>query len=434
MSATIDNSQTRIIDPVFDRENFRAEFRLPSDTVFQANMRLLNVGISSTVNDSYARTAGALAAIRSIQLYDGAELLDQVTDMTTFASFLNLNKTNDDNLSVRRHLDYNALGFIQQGVTSYAGPQLGLGDMTFKTQNPVPNQIVGGGASKTSWIDLRAILSFLKASMIVPTSLYRQLRLVIQFKNAEQLKNSVVADRTATLKTLTGTILVADEIAEGELKEEMKRAYQGVRYEPTEFDRVIVPAVATAATSDATRLVPVQSDFLMHGFQNKYLKKLLVVKKPTDSTTWVDGTKNTGYANMGSQACWDETLQVRVNGVNKLAGAGVVGKNRRLAMVTDCFGDIDLIPGQQLTETQGFGTYVDGGAGDGLFKTQGQVDFGAMTVEEYINTLQIFMKRSGVFANTALNQQLELILAGRVTKAAVIDGSGRGYSVVYTRS
>lgn len=438
MSVAVDNSTTRIIDPVFDRANFRAEFKLPAQSVFQANLRLLNVGISSTGADSYAMTCGALGAINSIQLYDGAQMLDQITDFSTYASWFNLNKTNETNMSVRRHLDYNALGFIQQGtVTESAGPnvpgQFSRGDMVFKTQNPVADQIPAGGTPKTAWVDLRSMLPFLRSSMVLPTSLFTQFRIVVQFKSQGGLSHIVQADRTATLLTQVGTVLVAEEIEDGPLKEQMMSQYAGVRFEPVEFDQVSLEPIVTAATNPSTQLIAVPSDFLMHGFSNKYLRKVLIIKTPTDSTTWVDGVKNQGYGSLGSSALWNETLQIRVNGVNKLAGSGVEGKNRRLAMVTDAFGDINLIPGQQLTGSELWANYVDGTA-DGLIETEAQVDYGGMTIEEYVDTFQVFLNRTGVDLNPYLNQRIDLKVMGIVKKSVLLDGSGRGYSVVYDQA
>ena len=233
--------------------------------------------------------------------------------------------------------------------------------------------------------------------------------------------------------TQVGTVLVAEEIEDGPLKEQMMSQYAGVRFEPVEFDQVSLEPIVTAATNPSTQLIAVPSDFLMHGFSNKYLRKVLIIKTPTDSTTWVDGVKNQGYGSLGSSALWNETLQVRVNGVNKLAGSGVEGKNRRLAMVTDAFGDINLIPGQQLTGSGLWANYVDGTA-DGLIATEAQVDYGGMTIEEYVDTFQVFLNRTGVNLNPYLNQRIDLKVMGIVKKSVLLDGSGRGYSVVYDQA
>ena len=160
------------------------------------------------------------------------------------------------------------------------------------------------------------------------------------------------------------------------------------------------------------------------------MKRLLLVHQPTDSTTYVNGNVYKGYGKNASQAQFREALNVRINGVNKLAGDGVTGKNRRLAMLTDTFGDVNIIQGQQYCATQDFNNYVAGA--NTLQATQGAVDYGGLIVEEYINTLQIFFNRSGCFDNGALNQQLRLICMGEVEKAVIMNSDG-SYRIVYTQ-
>ena len=169
---SIDNHSLRIIDPSFDKANFRAEFKLPTDTVLLSNFRLINVGISSTQTDSYSPTLGTQGAIRAIHLYDGAELLDSVRDFNTYSSWKNLNKTNDSNISANRHLNYVGVGFVQNGDATFTTPNMDdIGKFT--AQNPVADNL-----TKNGWISLQNCLSFLRASMVVPTSLFRQLRVV----------------------------------------------------------------------------------------------------------------------------------------------------------------------------------------------------------------------------------------------------------------
>ena len=425
--SVIDNSNTRIIDPSFDKSNFRAEFRLPADSVFQANLRLLNVGITSNVADTYSPTLGTMGAISSIQLYDGAELLDQVADFNTYASWKNLNKTNDSNISTSRELNYTELGFVQNGVSSYAGTQFKKDDYQLVAERPIANAV---SENKVGWINLQSCLPFLRASMILPTSLYRQLRLVVQYKDAEALKNAVRDRRDGTLATATGAVLVCEEVVEGEVKEQMKRQYQGVVYHPLEYDRVRTIAVAGLAnTNDSTKVILQQNNFLLHGFNNKKVKRLLVVKKPTQEDTWVDGNVNDGYGNNASVAQWKENLQIRVNGVNKLAGDGLSGKNRRLAMLTDTWGDVNIINGQQFTATADFNNYVAGAAT--LQSTQGAVDYAGIVVEDYVNTLQVFLDRNGVYNNPNLAQALEVILVAEVEKAVIVNGNK--YNIIYTQ-
>jgi hypothetical protein len=422
---SVDNSHLRLIDPIFIQAKLRAEFRLPANSVFQSNLRILGTGITSNVADSYSPTLGANGAISAIHLYDGAELLDSITDFNTYQSWKNLNKSNDSNISANRRLDYVGIGFCQDGVQSGTADQLDDDDYTIKAQNPIADNI-----GKGSWLNLRSCLSFLRNSMVLPTNVFRQLRVVITFKSAEALKEAIRDRRDGTLSTNTGLVLACDEVAEGDVKEAMKSKYNGVVYQPYEFDAVNVPAVVTAATNDSTKVVATNNDFLIHGFNNKKLKRLLLVHQPTDSTTYVNGNVNKGYGKNASQAQFREALNVRVNGVNKLAGDGVTGKNRRLAMLTDTYGDVNIIQGQQYCATADFNNYVAGA--NTLQATQGAVDYGGLIVEEYINTLQIFFNRSGCFDNAALNQQLRLIIMGEVEKAVVMNNDG-SYRIIYTQ-
>jgi hypothetical protein len=423
---SVDNSTLRLIDPIFIQAKLRAEFRLPANSVFQSNLRILGTGITSNVADSYSPTLGANGAISAIHIYDGGMLLDSITDFNTYSSWKNLNKTNDSNISQNRRLDYVGLGFCQDGVQSATANQLDDDDYTLKAQNPVADNI-----GKGSWLNLRSCLAFLRSSIVLPTNVYRQLRVVLTFKSAEALKDAVRDRRDGTLGTNTGLVLACDEVDEGDVKEAMKKNYNGVVYSPYEFDAVNLPAVAgTANTNDGTRVIATNNDFLVHGFNNKKLKRLLVVHKPTDNTTWVNGNVNKGYGNNASQALFREALNIRINGVNKLAGDGVTGKNRRLAMLTDTFGDVNIIQGQQYCATQDFNNYVSGA--NTLQATQGAVDYAGVICEDYINTLQIFLNRSGVYDNAGLNQQIRVILMGEVEKAVIMNSDGT-YRIVYTQ-
>ena len=59
MSNYNQGSITRIIDPIIDVANNRVEFRLPSNTLLSANVRILNIGaVVDTAITTYNRMAG----------------------------------------------------------------------------------------------------------------------------------------------------------------------------------------------------------------------------------------------------------------------------------------------------------------------------------------------------------------------------------------
>jgi hypothetical protein len=426
----IDNTHLRILDPAFDKASFRASFKFPSDSVILSDIRLLNVGIDSTQTDDYQATSGASSAIASIRLYDGGTLLDSVENFTLYNNFKNLNNTNDDNLSLNRRLAYTDLGFIQSGVQSASAGVLDKDDYLQVAQSPVADTV-----GKKAWVSLRECLPFLRSSVIVPTSIYKNLRLEVNYHSPSGLKNFVQKRRDATLSAPQGAIVLFNEVGEGDVKEAMKKQYQGVSFRALEFDRAQVPAVTTAVTDDSTKLVLQQNNFVIHGFNGKRVGRLLMAQTSTDTATWIDGNKNVGYANNTSTAQFRESVNVRVNGVNKLAGDGVgsvsgtgSSKNRRLAMLTDTWGDINLITGQQFCDTQDFNSYI--GGADLLRQTQGAVDFMGLVIDDHVKDLQVFYNRHGIHGNPKQVQALNYQLMAEVDKAVVV-GTDSSYRVVY---
>ena len=90
MSVYNSNIQTRIVDPVFDRESFRTEFRLGgTNALYLSNMRLINMGIETTADNKYLPLLGAWC-MKSIHIYDGNKLLDQLLESTIYKDFQNL--------------------------------------------------------------------------------------------------------------------------------------------------------------------------------------------------------------------------------------------------------------------------------------------------------------------------------------------------------
>ena len=66
------NVQSRILDPVLDKSGLRAEFRLPPDSAFLSDLRLINIGVTSTsATDSPNPLLGVMSAIKRIAILDG---------------------------------------------------------------------------------------------------------------------------------------------------------------------------------------------------------------------------------------------------------------------------------------------------------------------------------------------------------------------------
>jgi hypothetical protein len=419
MSIYSSDITTRLIDAVFDKSNFRSEFRLNDDTVYLASLRLIDVGFSSSATNGYNRLLGALGCIESIQLFSGNELLDQILSATHLNALRSANTNNNDNMSLNRYLKHSRLGYLAQGDQVYDSISGGqeLDDIKVTVQ-----QDADSNAGSKAWISLKDMLPFLAASNHLPTDRLRNLRLVVNWK--QDLKDMIVQDRTATLASLTGSVLVADEMNPSPERDAIMKSYTGVRYRPIEHDSVHINAV-TGTASDKLE-VEQKNTFSLNGFLNKKLHKVAIVKTPTDSSTWTSGNANVGFANQGSTALWKERLQIRVNGANKLVGDGVSRPNQRLAMLTDAYGSFNVVQGQQCTWLAEGSNQIEDS------QTQGQLAYDGLVIDEpSVREFVVELDRTGVYQNDKLNQALTLNLFGETEKAVVPTTDGR-INVVYT--
>ena len=340
------NVTSRIIDPVFDRSNLRVEFRLPAESCYLSNMRLINIAINSdNAGSSYNPQLGALGAIRNISVFDGSVLLEQLSDATLLNAFKNVQAENDYNLSVNRFLKYNSNGYTMSGVPQFVNnTEIARNSYTLQVQNPVANNV-----GQKAWISLRDCISFLRSSSVVPTNIYKQFRIVVEYNDASALKY-LTSVTNATVSTSADALLLVDEVNDGDAKDSMMRNYEGVSYRPIEAERVVVPAVTVADDTESEQSL----SFLVNGFNNKRLNRLLVVQQSGDSSTYDVANANKGNSSVASVAQWKTRFNIRVNGKNVLAGDGISGNsatatnragssaNRRLAYLTDTWGNTNL--------------------------------------------------------------------------------------------
>lgn len=407
---------TRLIDPVFDRAKFRSEFRLQPDTAYLSSLRLLNSGVKSTPAQELNGLLGAYGCIKSIQLYDGNQLLDQLLEASIYQGWKNVNHDNDTNLSLNRYTVGNNLGYVASGNQDVqADGSYASDDIKVRTQAP------SNSSDNTSWIALNSCLPFLRAALTLPTNVYRSLRLVINWKNAEELKDMVQADRTHTLSTYEECVLVADEFNPSDTRDKIMGNYNGVSYRPVEHDSVDLPAITSITGTKAQ-----SNSNMVKGFNGKMLHKLLMVQSPTDSSTWVSGNANLGYANQGSKSLYKSNYQVRVNGANKLTRTGWSGHNQRLAELVDSYGEVNVLMGQNETFLAEGNNYIDNGT-----TIMGQLDYTGLEIQERVDELIVEVDRTGVEGDASLNQRIRLNLFGVVDKQVVMRTDGR-YNVIYS--
>ena len=432
------NITTRIIDSVFDRANNRVEFRLPHDTLYLSNMRLVGLGIfSSNAATSYNELLGALGGVKNISVFDGSTLIEQMNRAEVLNAFKAQQRVNDENLSTNRHLKHNSLGFNANGEFTVTAGAINLNNIQVTEQNPQGNNV-----NERAWVSLKDHLSFFKSSMVIPTNIFRQFRIVVEYLTSGAMAQATSVNN-ATLSTgLSATgdpnvLLIVDEVNDGDMKSSMMKSYNGVVYRPIEADSVQVPAITGLANTAADQEKEQSNTFLINGFNNKRLLRLLAVNTPNDKATFTNGNDNTNLGGKGSTAQHKSEFQVRVNGANKLPSNGIAGSttgavgNRRLAYLTDAWGACNIITGgNQTCFGVDLATTPPIHYNTALLNYIGNQDYVGLVVDEEIKELQITHARTGVFGNADTSQGLTLNIFGEVEKAIVMRGNG-SYNVVY---
>lgn len=421
MSVYNTNILTRIHDPVYDSKNFKTEFRLQAtDAVYLSNMRLINVGIDSVGVDNLSNGPTGNFPFESIQLYDGNVMLDQVLKASIWRTFKNINKTNDENSSIQCILDQTSLGYVCAGSQKY-NPADNNYEKSSVVVDEANNRVDTEKLFNKAYINLREVLPFLESSLYLPTRTFKNLRLVLNYSTA--LKN-LVRDRTAVESTFLESSLITDELV-GPMKESVAREYKGVQWKAIENDSVHVSAMTPANTEEQS------NKFLVNGFNNKTVNRMVVVQTPLNQITWINGNETLFGGDRISMSQLDNTFQFRINGANKLPRDGFTKKNQRLAQLTEAWGEFNLVPMSNFVYAPQINTMVEAFVDTSM----GKVDYTGVEINERVNEFQLFYNRKGVDhtnpANSRINQALQLNLFGEVNKSLEVDGAN-SYTIKYT--
>ncbi len=426
----------RIIDPIFDKANFRCEFRFQPNTLYYSDIRLINVGCTSDNATTYQLALGAEGVIQAIHLMDGGTQLDSLNLASNWNCFKNLNSRNDGNISVNRYTKHHRLGFLCTGTLDIREATFGQGALT-QIQNDSGNVVdTTEENTRKAWLSLKDMLPMLRESDFLPTNLYRKLRLVIEYKPNAKIAE-IVTKNNATYATTAAECLI-DELADGPEKMAIMKNYKGVQFDAIESDTFIVNKIgggltdANAADTNFQKIVTTRNN--IRGYTGKYLKRILIQCQPTEQTvTAADATVNKPFSNQASVSLCRPEIQIRLNGKNMLPGEGAQGKNRRLAMLSDTYGTMNVLP---IFNSYGAEYANTNLVSADLQETLGQADYTAMPIMSQVQDLQVELTRTALFAgagnddtNAMVNQELRVNVWGEGSKAIIV-GPG-GYNIVY---
>jgi len=103
MSIYQSGSITRVLDPIIDITNNRVEFVLPANTILSPDMRVLNLGVTTSSDGAtYNRFAGVNSVVRNVFLTSQGVTVDQLLDANTWIAFKETNKDYKDAVSIGR--------------------------------------------------------------------------------------------------------------------------------------------------------------------------------------------------------------------------------------------------------------------------------------------------------------------------------------------
>lgn len=417
--------KSQVLDPVFDRKNFQSEFRLNErDTVYLSNMRLANLGVFSSDEENtldYNKLTGAYGVIKKLTLYDDNTVLSTANDFNRHMAFMNKMDSNDKQMSVNSNLNQSNLGFVLDGTDSDGKLHLELIQPIDRISD---DEITTGKA----WLSLYDTFDFLKQSPYLPTQVYKNLRLVIEYDT----KKSSFTQAKLPNYTTTSPILMVDSLVESQATNKIAMEYMKttpLNWTDYEVDRVVVPSLSpTLLEPSSTQKL----SFNINSFNNKFVEKINISVVPTVEDTYSsDGNFYRDYSNMGSLSMLGQSQNLVINGVQKYA-EDINSPSKRAALVADTY------PNYHLPLSNDFHReFTQQGLIDSKQDTLNTADYFCSKVESRISELVHTFQRvsqhdadADIQSNSRFNQQLYLHIEATVRKQLVFVKDGT-YRILY---
>ena len=410
------NVRTRILDPRIYVPGARATFELDaSEAAYLPNLRLGLVGVTSDAL-AYNRLVGTQALIRSIRILDGKQELSALNEAQFYRGFQNQNKTNASAEAVSSNLLCNGVGLTLKGD-----------DSTIARVAKTLNADTTTATTNSALINLSEYLPFLSAMTHLPTSVFKNLRVEIEM-NDNALQQILGRNDTANIATLR-PILIVDVLENPTIVDKLNKNLSAVQWSEVEHDQFVIPQTANDGGAP-DQLIAQEVNVKLNGYNNKILDRLLMVKEIADADKEINTAIVQGYGKWSSQACYDQSIQWRVNGSNILPRNGIVGNNERLGYVVDTYGDCANYPGSNvygmdISLTMQFGAQF-----------LGQLDYTAIYIGQYIQDLQIEYKRVGLEDTTKKRATTSTLIAhtyGEVRKQWQMIGNNM-YNISYVQA
>lgn len=402
MSLTYSSTQVKIVDPINFQDLRRCEFRLDADKLYLSSLRLSGYGFLNG-DANLLPGLGVLGLIKQIGVYDGNVLLDELTNPVEFLSFYSKLGGQDETFSKKAVLNKTKQN-IQYNFTTPDGSQATTnGDGKF--------DVIGDPGSNSNnnetLIDLTQVVAMLRDVDYIPTSLFKNFRIVIEFNIDASLFTNV-------LTQVKRPQLIADEVVDENAKSAimgMLMKQKKLTYFSIESEQFSVGAVADGTTQNVGNR--------LRNFKDKILNNMLIVKSAPSSSR-----RDASYY------MTNEKLQVSINGKNLFGFNGLSNEALKNQILGQSWGVITQQGHRSAYFSADNGTNeIVANIGD-YYGTGSYIGFG---VRERVNDLQIEYERLGSSADRAGIPSglipLNLICYGQVVKSITFDS--KGYTAKY---
>ena len=389
--------KTRLIDPHLDVNKRIVEFRLDDvNALYLSNLRICNLGYFGTTGD-YGFSNGIGRMIDRISLYDGNTKISQQTNFSRWTTFNKLRNSNEANHNVQGFLTGSSLGFVVNDSYDTVSdtvpskcPQISIiHDFEHKDAEDV---------TFNGWLDLKGCLPYLQAVPFLTTKVFKNLRVVLEYDQ------SIFTGADSTVMPF----LVVDEMMSEDVKSKLMKEIKNVDYVEIEHDSFQVSSVEP---SSSNKLVEQTNFKQIRGFNNKVVNRVVVMNEPQNV---LNALQDTIAFNDGSQLCFRQKNNIRLNGRQLAVGSGINTPARALAQLTDVWGSCNVVANKQFVST----SHIADGIplyDATLNKLLDKFDYRCFRLSERVSNLEVTFERTGVFdATYPQNEQLLIPMNARM--------------------
>ncbi len=330
-------SRLNIIDAI-SHSNSRSELRFDPNKVYSGNVMLGNLGCTIT-NPArsllYNANSGVLALIQNIYLYDGTQLLDQLTDAHHILAFRNVQAANGYNENIGQQLIATNRAYdVQQDPYDIKNvPKI----VDVVTLDPGSAATQDPNTTFKGFVNLQNIFNCLKQMaykfenetvQLVDTNVFQSLRVIIEWRSSAELNSAFQGTTTGLAVTILQPQLFLEEV---EASPPQSLSFNYLVYE---LDKVNCNSAAGAGT--------IQTKQRVNAFNTKFVSKLLLMNvDPTKLTD--DNVGNDDAVKCDSSLVQpNEIIQMYLNGKALFDFNGMNTHGRKLNFVTDAWGALSI--------------------------------------------------------------------------------------------